>query len=48
MTIVDPEHRDDRDKDEIVLTADTKALQKFVREHLNDEDFFVGDSVLKK
>ena len=48
MTIVDPEHRDDRNKDEIVLTADTKTLQKFVREHLNDEDFFVGDSVLKK
>jgi len=44
----DPEHRDDRDSDEYILTADTKALQKFVREHLNDEDFFVGDTVLKK
>jgi hypothetical protein len=40
MTIVDPEHRDDREQDELVLTADTKALQSFLRMHLKDEEFF--------
>jgi hypothetical protein len=42
-----PERRNERDKDELVLTADTKALQKFVREHMNDEDFFTDPVVLK-
>jgi hypothetical protein len=48
IALVDPEHRDDRDKDELVLTAETKALQKFVREHINDTNFFVEPTVLKK
>jgi hypothetical protein len=48
IRVSDPEHRDDRNKDELVITADTKALQKLVREHMNEEDFFAGDSVLKK
>jgi hypothetical protein len=48
IAVVDPEHRDKRDKDELVLTADTKALQKFVREHMNDKDFFADATVLKK
>jgi len=47
IAIVDPEHRDDRDKDELVLTADTKALQKFVGEHLTDDGFFDKPTVLK-
>jgi hypothetical protein len=48
MTLIDPEHRDDRDKDELVLTADTAALQRFVREHADDEDFFVEPLALKR
>jgi hypothetical protein len=48
IAVVDPEHRDNRDKDELVLTADTKALQKFVHEHMNDKDFFADATVLKK
>jgi hypothetical protein len=48
IAVVDPEHRDNRDKDELVVTADTKALQKFVREHMNDKDFFADATVLKK
>jgi hypothetical protein len=47
IAVVDPEHRDDRDKDELVLTADTKALQNFVHEHWKDEDFFTEPTVLK-
>ena len=47
IAVADPEHRDNRDKDELVLTADTKALQKFVREHLNDEGFFDEPMVLR-
>lgn len=46
--VPDPEHRDDRSKDERVLTAGTAALQKFVRAHLDDTDFFTGEIVLKK
>jgi len=48
IAIADPEHREDREKDELVLTADTKALQQFIREHLNDKDFFLEATVLKK
>ena len=48
IVLIDPEHRDDRDKDELVLTADTKALQKFVLAHLNDKEFFIEATVLKK
>jgi hypothetical protein len=42
ITVVDQEHREDREKDEIILTADTKALQAFLREHSNDSDLFTG------
>lgn len=42
------EERDNRDKDEFVLTADTAALQRFVREHGEDDDFFTGEIVFKK
>lgn len=38
----------DSDKDEYVLAADTPALQRFVREHLNDADFFTGEMVFRK
>lgn len=38
--IVDPEHRDDREQDELVLTADTKALQSFLRTHAKEEKFW--------
>jgi hypothetical protein len=47
-TIIDPEHRNDREKDELALLADTKALQKFVREHMDEKDFFADATVLKK
>jgi ribonuclease BN (tRNA processing enzyme) len=40
VVVIEPEHRDDREQDELVLTADTKALQSFLRTHLNDEGFF--------
>jgi hypothetical protein len=42
VIIIDPAHRDDREKDEIVLTADTKALQAFLRRHANDPELFTG------
>lgn len=48
VTVIDPEHRDDRDKDELVLTAETAALQRFVREHSADESFFVEPVALKR
>jgi hypothetical protein len=47
VAIVDPEHRDDREQDELVLTADTKALQSFLRTHSKDEDFW-GETVTFK
>lgn len=47
VAVVDPEHRDDREKDELVLTAETKALQKFLREHWSDADLFTGPVVFK-
>ena len=42
MAVIDPDNRDDREKDELILTAETKALQKFLREHWNDADLFAG------
>jgi hypothetical protein len=48
IVVIDPEHRDNRDKDEFILTTDTKALQSFIRDHLKDEDFFTGEIVLKR
>lgn len=48
IVIVNPGDRDNREKDEIVLTADTKALQSFIRDHLKDDDFFTGEIVLRK
>lgn len=48
VAILDPEHRNDRDRDELVLTADTKALQSFVRNHLDEKDFFADATVLKR
>ena len=48
IAIVDPENRDDREKDELVLTADTKALQKFLREHWDDADLFTGPVSFKR
>lgn len=48
LAVVDPEHPKDREQDELVLTADTKALQSFLRAHLNDQDFFGETMTLKK
>ena len=42
VAIIDPENRDDREKDELVLIADTKALQTFLGQHWNDSDLFAG------
>ena len=38
--VIDPENRDDREQDELVLTADTKALQSFLRTHAKEEGFW--------
>jgi hypothetical protein len=48
VAIVDLDHRDDRSRDELVLSADTKALQAFVRAHANDENFFSDATVLQR
>ena len=40
LAVADPEHRSDRGHDELVLTADTKALQSFVRTHAKEENFW--------
>lgn len=48
FAVPDPEHRHDRDKDELVLSADTKALQKFLREHLKEDEFFGKPQAFKK
>lgn len=42
LRVPDPEHPDDRDKDEIVLAATTEQLQKFILEHRQKEKFFEG------
>jgi hypothetical protein len=47
LAVIDPDHRDDREKDELVLTADTKALQAFLRQHGDDADLFTGTVVFE-
>lgn len=45
----DPDNPDDPDKYEVVLTAETATLQKFVLQHFNDEGFWGEDPLeLKK
>lgn len=46
--VSDPEDPENTEKMEIVLTAPTAALQKFVLEHQKDEDFFDGLTILKR
>jgi hypothetical protein len=46
--VADPEHPDDVDKGEFVLTANTEALQKYLLEHLKDEGFWEEPGELKK
>ena len=46
--VIDPEHPDDADKGEFVLTAPTEQLQKYLLEHLNDEGFWEETGELKK
>jgi hypothetical protein len=47
VAVVNPEHRNEHDQDDLVLTATTEALQKFLREHWNDKELFNGPTVLK-
>lgn len=44
----DPEHPEDREKDEFILTADTQALQSFLRKHLDEEKLFVEPDTFNK
>jgi hypothetical protein len=46
--VTDPEHPDDVDKGEFVLTANTEAVQKYLMEHLKDEGFWEEPGELKK
>lgn len=48
IKVSDPEHADDREKDEIILTADTTALQSFLRKHLDEEKLFADADTLTK
>ena len=44
----DPENPDDPDKGDYILTADTAALQKFLKEHMSADGFWEEPGVLKK
>lgn len=44
----DPENPDDKDKGEVIITATTEQLQKYVKEHMNDEGFWEEPGELKK
>jgi hypothetical protein len=46
--MTDPEHPDDVDKGEFVLTASTDEVQKYLLAHLNDEGFWEEPGDLKK
>ena len=47
VAVADPEHRDNREKDELVLTANTKALQKFLQDNWSDAGLFTGAVTFK-
>lgn len=48
FTLEDPEHPQDRENAEVVLSAQTKALQKFILAHKDDKEFFVEPVTLRK
>lgn len=43
-----PEESEARDPESIVLTAETRELQRFVRAHQHDPEFFAGAMVFEK
>jgi hypothetical protein len=47
IAIADPDSPDDREQDELVLTAETQALQKFLKQHWNEPKLFSEPIVLK-
>jgi hypothetical protein len=48
VIIPNPEHRDDRESDDYVLTADTKALQSFLRTHQKNAELFADPTTFKR
>lgn len=48
VAVMDPESRSDRQKDELVLTAPTKALQAFLRQHRAEPEVWGKVMELKK
>jgi len=46
--VTDPEHPDDDDKGEFVLTAPTEEVQKYLLTHMNEEGFWEEPGELKK
>ena len=46
--VTDPEHPDDADKGEFVLTAPTEEVQKYLLAHMNDDGFWEEPGELKK
>lgn len=48
IDVADPENPEDKSKGETVLSAQTDELQKFVRAHLDEKNFFSEPSTLKK
>lgn len=47
FAVVDTDHPEDRKKDELVLTADTAALQKFLRAHWSETNLFTKPGALR-
>jgi len=47
FAVVDTDHPEDRTKDELVLTADTAALQKFLRAHWGETNLFAKPGALR-
>lgn len=48
VMVVNPEHRDDPEKSEFILTAETDRLQKFIETHQHEEGFWDAVKDLKK
>jgi hypothetical protein len=48
MRVNDPKNPGDSESDELVLTASTDALQKFILEHRADPELFQGDGSLQR
>ncbi|MBI1842574.1 MAG: hypothetical protein HYR88_17180 [Verrucomicrobia bacterium] len=48
IAVADPDAPDNRERDELVITAETKAVQRFLLRHQHEKELFTDADILKR